>query len=119
MISLYTLFFFAVAHRINRCCFTGGQVVGHFSPQFTPQRQWSSTSLPLYPPSVHLEGSTTDEKVRLNIKQGLEKKPTKYKASDSVIKRRHFQILTWVVSALCLCAIITTYAISRIGLYQT
>jgi hypothetical protein len=50
---------------------------------------------------------------KLDVPQRLENKLAEFNASRNVFKRWFFEITAWVISALCLCAIVTTYAIVK------
>lgn len=50
---------------------------------------------------------------KLDVPQRLENKLAEFNASRNVFKRWFFEITAWVVSALCLCAIVTTYVIVK------
>jgi hypothetical protein len=58
--------------------------------------------------SEHSELS--QEKVSLDFTQRLERKLAEYNASNNLLKRWLFEILCWVVSALCMGALIGIYA---------
>lgn len=88
-------------------------MAGHFPPRLTPQRQRSSSSVPPYPSSTNSDTSIKDGKTGLDITQRLEQKLAAYNASGNVFKRWYFEILTWLVSALCSCTIVTIYAIIK------
>lgn len=74
-----------------------------------PQRQRSSSSLPPYSSSTHSDNPTTNEKTRLDISQRLERKLTAYNASEVFWKRWLFEILSLLVSTVCMTAIIVVY----------
>ncbi|KAE8836661.1 hypothetical protein HRS9139_04759 [Pyrenophora teres f. teres] len=57
--------------------------------------------------------STSKEKKSLDLVQKLERKLAEYNASQNVFKRWLFEITSWLVSALCMGAVIVIYA--RIG----
>ena len=51
--------------------------------------------------------------IKLDVPQRLENKLAEFNASRNVFKRWFFEISAWIVSALCLCAIVTTYIIVK------
>jgi hypothetical protein len=55
-------------------------------------------------------GSSVQEKGSLDLTQRLERKLAEYNASENVFKRWLFEILCWLISALCMGAIIGIYA---------
>jgi hypothetical protein len=55
-------------------------------------------------------GASIHEKGSLDLTQRLERKLAEYNASDNVFKRWLFEILCWLVSALCMGVIIGIYA---------
>jgi hypothetical protein len=56
------------------------------------------------------ECSSSSEMVPLDLTQRLERKLAEYSASENVFKRWLFEILCWLISALCMGAIIGLYA---------
>lgn len=50
---------------------------------------------------------------KLDVPQRLENKLAQFNASGNVFKRWFFEITAWVVSALCLCAIVATYVVVK------
>jgi hypothetical protein len=53
--------------------------------------------------------SSTQEKVSLDLTQRLERKLAEYNASKNIFKRWLFEILCWLVSAICMGAIVAIY----------
>ncbi|KAH7093059.1 hypothetical protein FB567DRAFT_514554 [Paraphoma chrysanthemicola] len=54
-------------------------------------------------------GSVSKEKSPLDITQRLERKLAEYNASQNVFKRWLFEILSWLISALCMAAVVVIY----------
>lgn len=54
--------------------------------------------------------TATEEKKSLDFTQRLERKWAEYNASQNVFKRWLFEILSWLVSALCMAAVVGIYA---------
>jgi hypothetical protein len=53
--------------------------------------------------------STAKEKSSLDLTQRLEKKLAEYNASENIFKRWLFELVSWVVSALCMGAVVGIY----------
>lgn len=83
-------------------------MVGHFPPRFMPQRQPSSSSLPTSRP-LQLDNASAHKKTKLDISQRLERKLAVYNASETVWKRWLFEIISLLVSMVCMSAIVAIY----------
>ena len=66
---------------------------------------------PLYSPAEPSQPALVNSK--LDGPQRLENKLAEFNSSRNVLKRWFFEITAWIVSALCLCAIVTTYIVVK------
>ena len=83
---------------------------GKFPPRFKSQRPITRPGKSADTESVLTYDTVKADKSLLDITQRLERKLAEYNTSSNIIKRWHFEILTWLVSTLCLCTIVTIYA---------
>lgn len=67
----------------------------------------SSEPNPSYTPNR--SGSPSDDKSSLDFTQRIERKLAEYNASQNVFKKWLFEIMTWLVSALCMATIVAIY----------
>ncbi|KAL5413526.1 hypothetical protein PMIN03_003737 [Paraphaeosphaeria minitans] len=72
-----------------------------FNPDPSPIRSPSSERL-----STAEKGGAIRKSSTSNLAEGLEQKLWKYSASSNVVKRWLLEIISWLLSALCMCAII-------------
>ncbi|KAH7083226.1 hypothetical protein BKA63DRAFT_599261 [Paraphoma chrysanthemicola] len=82
---------------------------GHELPHFTSQQFQTDTADAYVDPTATTAGSLATHDRKLDFPQRIERKLAEYNASQNVFKRWLFEIGSWLISAICMGAVIGIY----------
>lgn len=84
-------------------------MAGDFPPTLRPQRPHSISHPSNERNSISSYDTTSGEKQSLDFTQRIERKLAAYNTSDNIFKRWLLEFSSWILSALCMGAIVTIY----------